>query len=196
MNTCIVFSQFSSWVLLTGNLVIWAMNSMHPLCPWSLLPPLPLYKLSLLDSQSPPTLCSWQESKTPILFPPKLMSGLREENLVLCPNNTAGQISPNTEPYVLPLEWLVSCSGDFLDGTKASDNWDNCALLPHPRLLPDNTNQAFWVVQLKSLGFDLGSAGNIPLSFWWRRRVGITAELFPKKAFWQVSLFNFPGFDL
>lgn len=33
---------------------------------WSPLSPLPLYKLSLLDSHRPLTLCSWQESQEPI----------------------------------------------------------------------------------------------------------------------------------
>lgn len=40
---------------------------------WSPLSPLPLYKLPLLDSHRPLTLCSWQESKRPIL---SLLAGL------------------------------------------------------------------------------------------------------------------------
>lgn len=81
------------------------------------------------------------------------------------PSNTGGQLNLNRAAYVMPLEQLITCPRDFLDGTKTPDS---CALLPHSQPLPTiagNTSQALWVIWVKSLGLDLGLGGNIPLFF-------------------------------
>lgn len=124
MATSIIFSEFSSWVLLIGNLVMWAMNSMYPLCPGSLVSLLPLYKLSLSDSHSSLTLRSWQESKRLISLPQGLCLVEGKKVQALQDQSQNSQL-----PMFEPLEQLVSCSRDFLDGTKTPNN---CALLPLP----------------------------------------------------------------